>query len=49
MTAKQPTSDQMRAFAKAGCRHFVMSALSDPDEIIERASTEMVRELRSIV
>jgi probable F420-dependent oxidoreductase len=41
--------DQMRAFAKAGCRHFVMSALSDPDEIIERASTEMVRELRSIV
>ena len=41
--------DQMREFAKAGCRHFVMSALSDPDEIIERASTEMVKELRSIV
>ena len=41
--------DQMRQFAKAGCRHFVMSALSDPDEIIERASTDMVRELRSIV
>ena len=41
--------EQMRAFARAGCRHFVMSALSDPDEIIERASTEMVQELRSIV
>jgi probable F420-dependent oxidoreductase len=41
--------DQMRKFAQAGCRHFVMSALSDPDEIIERASTEMVSELRSII
>ena len=41
--------EQMRAFARAGCRHFVMSALSDPDEIIERASSEMIRELRSIV
>ncbi|MEZ7981240.1 MAG: LLM class flavin-dependent oxidoreductase [Myxococcota bacterium] len=41
--------EQMRNFAKAGCRHFVMSALSDPDEIIERASTEMITELRSIV
>lgn len=41
--------EQMREFARAGCRHFVMSALSDPDEIIERASTEMVSELRSIV
>jgi alkanesulfonate monooxygenase SsuD/methylene tetrahydromethanopterin reductase-like flavin-dependent oxidoreductase (luciferase family) len=41
--------EQMRKFAKAGCRHFVMSALSDPDEIIERASTEMITELRSIV
>jgi len=41
--------EQMRAFARAGCRHFVMSPLSDPDEIIDRASNEMVRELRSIV
>jgi probable F420-dependent oxidoreductase len=41
--------EQMRKFAQAGCRHFVMSALSDPDEIIERASTEMITELRSIV
>jgi probable F420-dependent oxidoreductase len=41
--------DQMRQFARAGCRHFVMSALSDPDEIIERASTDMLKELRSVV
>ncbi len=41
--------EQMREFARAGCRHFVLSALSDPDEIIERASTEMISELRSIV
>ena len=41
--------EQMRQFARAGCRHFVMSALSDPDEIIERASTEMITELRSII
>jgi hypothetical protein len=41
--------DQMRQFARAGCRHFVISALSDPAEIIERASTSMVSELRSLV
>ncbi|MHA7837490.1 MAG: LLM class flavin-dependent oxidoreductase [bacterium] len=41
--------DQLRAFAKAGCRHFVISALSDPQEIIERASSSMVPELRSLV
>jgi alkanesulfonate monooxygenase SsuD/methylene tetrahydromethanopterin reductase-like flavin-dependent oxidoreductase (luciferase family) len=41
--------DQMRRFARAGCRHFVLSALSDPNEIIERASTSMLSELRSLV
>jgi probable F420-dependent oxidoreductase len=41
--------DQMRQFARAGCRHFVMSALSDPNEIIERAATDMIKELRSVV
>ena len=41
--------DQMRSFAKAGCRHFVISALSDPDEIIEHAASSMIPELRSIV
>jgi probable F420-dependent oxidoreductase len=41
--------DQLRAFAKAGCRHFVISALSDPDVIIERATKEMIPALRSLV
>jgi alkanesulfonate monooxygenase SsuD/methylene tetrahydromethanopterin reductase-like flavin-dependent oxidoreductase (luciferase family) len=41
--------DQMRQFARARCGHFVISALSDPAEIIERASTSMVSELRSLV
>lgn len=41
--------EQMRSFAKAGCRHFVLSALSDPDEIIENAASSMIPELRSIV
>ena len=41
--------EQMRNFARSGCRHFVMSSLSDPNEIIERASTEMISELRSVV
>ncbi len=41
--------EQMREFARAGCRHFVISGLSDPNEIIECASTAMVSELRSLV
>ena len=41
--------EQMRAFARAGNRHFVISALSDPNEIIERATNEMVPELRALV
>ncbi|MFO0688394.1 MAG: TIGR03619 family F420-dependent LLM class oxidoreductase [Myxococcota bacterium] len=40
--------DQLRAFAKAGCRHFVLSALSDPDVILERATKEMIPALRSL-
>lgn len=41
--------EQLRNFARAGCRHFVISALSDPDVIIERATKEMIPSLRSIV
>lgn len=41
--------EQMRTFARAGCRHFVMSSLSDPNEIIDRAATSMLPELRSLV
>jgi probable F420-dependent oxidoreductase len=40
--------EQLRKFAKAGCRHFVISALSDPDVIIERATKEMIPALRSL-
>jgi probable F420-dependent oxidoreductase len=40
--------DQLREFAKAGCRHFVISALSDPDEIIERATRDMIPALKSL-
>ncbi len=40
--------DQLRSFAKAGCRHFVLSALSDPDEIIERATRDMIPALSGL-
>jgi len=40
--------DQLRKFAKAGCRHFVLSALSDPDEIIERATRDMIPVLKGL-
>ena len=41
--------DQMREFAKAGCRHFVISALSDADEIIEEAAQRMIPELARVI
>jgi probable F420-dependent oxidoreductase len=41
--------EQMREFARAGCRHFVISALSDPNEIIDTAASSMVSELRSLI
>ncbi|MBK7950953.1 MAG: TIGR03619 family F420-dependent LLM class oxidoreductase [Deltaproteobacteria bacterium] len=40
--------EQLRKFARAGCRHFVLSALSDPDVILERATKEMIPALRSL-
>jgi len=40
--------DQLRKFARAGCRHFVLSGLSDPDEIIERATRDMIPALKSL-
>lgn len=40
--------DQLRNFAQAGCRHFVLSALSDPDEIIERATRDMIPALSGL-
>ena len=40
--------DQLQKFAQAGCRHFVLSALSDPDEIIERATRDMIPALSGL-
>ncbi|MEZ4282986.1 MAG: TIGR03619 family F420-dependent LLM class oxidoreductase [Myxococcota bacterium] len=40
--------EQLQKFARAGCRHFVISALSDPDEIIERAARDMIPALTAL-
>jgi probable F420-dependent oxidoreductase len=40
--------EQMRAFAKAGCRHFILAPLSDPAAFAERAAAEILPSLRSI-
>jgi probable F420-dependent oxidoreductase len=34
--------EQMRAFAKAGCRHFVLAPLSDPEAFAERVAAEIL-------
>lgn len=34
--------EQMRAFAKAGCRHFVLTPLSDPEAFAERVAAEIL-------
>ncbi|RIL07415.1 MAG: LLM class F420-dependent oxidoreductase [Proteobacteria bacterium] len=39
--------EQMRAFARAGCRHFVLVPLSDPAAFAERAAAEILPELRA--
>ena len=40
--------EQMQAFAKAGCRHFILSPLSNPAAFAERAAAEILPGLRSI-
>lgn len=40
--------EQMRAFARAGCRHFILAPLTDPAAFAERAATEILPGLRSI-
>lgn len=40
--------EQMRAFARAGCRHFILAPLSDPAAFAERAATEILPELRQL-
>ena len=40
--------EQMRAFARAGCRQFVLSPLMAPDEFLERAERDLLPHVRSI-
>jgi probable F420-dependent oxidoreductase len=39
---------QVQAFADAGCRHFVLSPLMDPDEFVARAGAGLVQGIQSI-
>lgn len=40
--------DQLRAFARAGCRHFIFAPLSDPAAFAERVAAEILPELRTL-
>lgn len=40
--------EQMSAFAKAGCRHFILAPLSEPGAFAERAAREMLPSVRSL-
>ncbi len=40
--------EQMRAFAKAGSRHFILAPLSDAFEFVERVEKQILPELRQI-
>ena len=40
--------EQLRAFAQAGCRHFILAPLSDPAAFAERAAAEILPSLRAL-
>jgi probable F420-dependent oxidoreductase len=40
--------EQLRAFARAGSRHFILVPLSDPERFAERAAREILPELRAM-
>lgn len=40
--------EQLQAFADAGCRHFVLSPLMDPDEFAARAGGKLVAAIKQI-
>ncbi len=40
--------EQIQAFADAGCRHFVLSPLMEPDEFVARAGSGLVRAIQAI-
>ena len=37
--------EQLQAFTRAGCRHFILAPLSDPEAFAERAAAEILPEL----
>ena len=41
--------EQMRAFAKSGCRHFILAPLSDYADSVETAASELLPSLRTIL
>jgi alkanesulfonate monooxygenase SsuD/methylene tetrahydromethanopterin reductase-like flavin-dependent oxidoreductase (luciferase family) len=40
--------EQIQAFADAGCRHFVLSPLMEPDDFVARAGAGLVRAIQAI-
>jgi probable F420-dependent oxidoreductase len=40
--------EQMRAFARAGCRHFVLAPLSDPEAFAERVAADVLPHVRGL-
>lgn len=40
--------EQMRRFVRAGCRHFILAPLSDPEACAERVAAEILPALRTI-
>jgi probable F420-dependent oxidoreductase len=40
--------EQMRAFARAGCRHFILAPLSDPEAFAERVAAEILPAVRTL-
>ncbi|MCL4686456.1 LLM class flavin-dependent oxidoreductase [Myxococcota bacterium] len=40
--------EKMRAFARAGCRHFILAPLSDPESFAERVAAEILPSVRTL-
>ncbi len=40
--------ERMHAFARAGCRHFVLAPLSDPEAFAERVAAELLPAIRTL-
>jgi alkanesulfonate monooxygenase SsuD/methylene tetrahydromethanopterin reductase-like flavin-dependent oxidoreductase (luciferase family) len=40
--------EQMRAYARAGCRHFILAPLSDPEPFAEQVAAEILPSVRTL-